>query len=133
MTEEGILKANTVWSRVCAIALSLLLCISGIMIPESSEASDATDKTNVINKTLVATVTQNGKKVTDTIDPKSFFKVSIKFSFPIIRDDLIDSNLSGDIKDKSQQVDQGDYAIFNFGKNLKPDKSTPDSIPVYIN
>lgn len=133
MTEEGILKANTVWSRVCAIALSLLLCISGIMIPESSEASDATDKTNVINKTLVATVTQNGKKVTDTIDPKSFFKVSIKFSFPIIRDDLIDSNLSGNIKDKSQQVDQGDYAIFNFGKNLKPDKSTPDSIPVYIN
>lgn len=113
-----------------------MLCISGIVFPEFSTAESTPnpkDKSKLINGTLSTTVTQNGKELTDTIDPKSDFKVSMTFTFPIVDNNLIKAGAAGGITDVSQQIDAGDYAIFTLGKNLIPNPPEQNKIGVYIN
>lgn len=120
------------WSIACVIALVFILCIGGSIMPESSEAQDSKDKSDVIASTMRLTVSQNGKEIKDTIDPEGTFDVNLQFSFPIIRDDLIGTDASDGIDKESQQVNEGDYANFTLGKNFKATEATGNSIAVYI-
>ena len=131
-----ILKLQKKWSKAFAIILAFMLCISGIVFPEFSTAESTPnpkDKSKLINGTLSTTVTQNGKELTDTIDPKSDFKVSMTFTFPIVDNNLIKAGAADGITDVSQQIDEGDYAIFTLGKNLIPNPPEQNKIGVYIN
>lgn len=139
MKKEDVLELKNRRSRVFSIVLALMLCISGIAMPEFSVAetpsgpADKTDKTELIKDSIKSTITQGGKELTDTIDPKAPFRIAIKFSFPIIKDELLGTPAADGITNKAQQVDEGDFAIFPLGKNFKADKSTPKKIPVRIN
>ena len=101
-------------------------------MPQVAEATDENDKTELIKPTITGEVSQNGKEVTDQIDPAKPFDVTVNFSFSIIKDSMIGSLAAGGIDDKSKQVDDGDYADFTLGENFKATDATGNSIPVYI-
>ena len=133
VSKEVALKSKTKMSRICVIILALMMCISGIAMPQVAEAADENDKTELIKPTITGEVSQNGKNVTDQIDPAKPFDVTVNFKFSVIKDDLIGGPLAGGITEKSQQVDNGDYADFTLGENFKATEATGNSIPVYIN
>lgn len=130
--KEVALKSKTKMSRICVIILSLMMCISGIVMPQVAEATDSNDKTEHIKPTITGEVSQNGKEVTDQIDPAKPFDVTVNFKFSVINDALIGGPLAGDITENSQQVNVGDYAEFTLGENFKATEATGNSIPVYI-
>ncbi len=109
-----------------------MMCISGIVMPQVAEATDSNDKTEHIKPTITGEVSQNGKEVTDQIDPAKPFDVTVNFKFSVINDALIGGPLAGDITENSQQVNVGDYADFTLGENFKATEATGNSIPVYI-
>ena len=109
-----------------------MMCISGIVVPQVAEATDSNDKTEHIKPTITGEVSQNGKEVTDQIDPAKPFDVTVNFKFSVINDELIGGPLAGDITENSQQVNVGDYADFTLGENFKATEATGNSIPVYI-
>lgn len=130
--KEVALKSKTKMSRICVIILALMMCISGIVMPQVAEATDSNDKTEHIKPTITGEVSQNGKEVTDQIDPAKPFDVTVNFKFSVINDALIGGPLAGDITENSQQVNVGDYADFTLGENFKATEATGNSIPVYI-
>lgn len=130
--KEVALKSKTKMSRICVIILALMMCISGIVMPQVAEATDSNDKTEHIKPTITGEVSQNGKEVTDQIDPAKPFDVTVNFKFSVINDALIGGPLAGNITENSQQVNVGDYADFTLGENFKATEATGNSIPVYI-
>ena len=127
------MKSKTKMSRICVIILAMMMCISGIVMPQVAEAADENDKTEHIKPTITGEVSQNGEKVTDQIDPAKPFDVTVNFDFKVIKDELIGGPLAGGITERSQQVDDGDYANFTLGENFQATEATGNSIPVYIN
>ena len=133
VSKEVALKSKTKMSRICVIILAMMMCISGIVMPQVAEAADENDKTEHIKPTITGEVSQNGEKVTDQIDPAKPFDVTVNFDFKVIKDELIGGPLAGGITERSQQVDDGDYANFTLGENFQATEATGNSIPVYIN
>ena len=102
VSKEVALKSKTKMSRICVIILAMMMCISGIVMPQVAEAADENDKTEHIKPTITGEVSQNGEKVTDQIDPAKPFDVTVNFDFKVIKDELIGGPLAGGITERSQ-------------------------------
>ncbi|MBY4798121.1 hypothetical protein K6V98_07160 [Collinsella sp. AGMB00827] len=115
--------------------LVLLLGLIGVLLPgraSFARAQDAgADRSSVI-KIVESKVTQNGNPVTEVIDPDKSFEVEVSFTFPIIKNNLIGTPVANGIADVSQQVDDGDYAFFDLGKNFLAQDASGRSLPVYV-
>lgn len=117
------------------IVMSILLGLSGLVIPGSSMANAAggVDKANAVTPISEA-VMQDGKELGDgdTIDPDKPFKIKKEFQFPIINDEMLDTDLAEGLT-KETQVDDGDYWVFPLGSNFKPADATGTEVAVHVN
>ncbi|WP_306826276.1 prealbumin-like fold domain-containing protein [Gleimia europaea] len=112
--------------------MSILLGLSGLLIPGSSmaNAADGMDKTNAVDK-LSPVVTQGGKELGDTIDPDKPFEIQMDFKFSVINDEQIGTPVANGLT-QDTQINDGDYAIFELGKNFKPKDPSGTKVPVRI-
>lgn len=143
LAKGDILKLKKKWSKAFAIILALMLCVSGIMVPEFSAAEENNtqveqpnekDKSALINKTLTSTIKQDGKEISEEgdINLDKTFNITMTFAFPTIKDSLIGKPQAGGINKNSEQVDKDDFANFDLGKNFKLTDDKNNKIPVLI-
>ncbi|MDK8351669.1 hypothetical protein QP786_06870, partial [Gleimia europaea] len=90
------------------------------------------NKKNAVEK-LSPVVKQGGKELGagDTIDPEKPFEIQMEFNFSVIRDALIGTPAANKLT-KDMQIDDGDYAEFELGKNFKPKDPSGTTVPVEI-
>lgn len=117
------------------IGLLLILGFAGLD-PVSMAAPGAQPPGN--DKSAVITidsydVTQGSEAVGDTLDAAQPFSVRITFHFPIVDDAMIGTPPAGGITDVSQQINDGDIAYFDLGKNFEAVDAGGRQIPVYVN
>ena len=115
------------------VVMSILLGLSGLIFPGTSmaNAADGNDKTDAVTVTS-RVVTQGGKELGDTIDPEKPFEIQMDFKFSVIDDKLIGTPVANGLTEDAQ-INDGDYAVFNLGKNFKPEDASGTKVPVYVN
>ena len=69
----------------------------------------------------------------DTLDAAKPFNVRVTFHFPIVDNAIIGTPPAGGITDVSQQIDEGDIAYFDLGKNFEAVDAEGRQVPVYAN
>lgn len=115
------------------IVMSILLGLSGLLIPGSSmaNAADGKDKTSAVTVTSKV-VTQDGKELGDTIDPEKPFEIQMDFKFSVIKNEQLNTPALANGLTEDTQIDDGDFAVFNLGKNFKPKDPSGTKVPVRI-
>ena len=115
------------------IVMSILLGLSGLLIPGSSmaNAADGKDKTSAVTVTS-RVVTQDGKELGDTIDPEKPFEIQMDFKFSVIKNKLLNTPALANGLTEDTQIDDGDFAVFNLGENFKPKDPSGTKVPVFI-